>query len=634
MHTADLQGDGSLSLCHMNYLSVTRLSKYYGERLLFEDLTFYIDKGQKIALIARNGSGKSTLMKILQGVEPPESGEVQWHKDIQVGFLLQEPNLPDDKTVYQAILHSGHPLLQACLAYEEALDGKGDLSKAMENMDRLQAWDYEVQVKQILSRFEIPNLNQKVGSLSGGQKKRLALAILLLQEPDFLVLDEPTNHLDMEMIEWLEDYLSTGTMTLLMVTHDRYFLENICTDILELEDGKLYKHKGSYSDYLENKSIREDTLRANIDKAQNIMRKELEWIRRQPKARSTKAKSRVDAFEGVKERASQQVRNEQVQLEVKMNRLGGKILEWHNVSKSYGDNCIIDKFSYKFKRGERVGIVGSNGVGKSTFLNVLTGLEPYDSGNLIHGETVIFGYYGQEGLQLKADKRVIEVVKDIAEYLPIGKGHLSAAQVLERFLFDYGQQHQYVSTLSGGERRRLYLLTILMKNPNFLILDEPTNDLDIMTLQVLEDFLMDFKGCLVIVSHDRYFLDKLTDHLFIFEGKGQIRDFNGNYREYREWSKEQDRLKRQEEKEKTASNAVYQTTSASKAKLSFKEQKEFEQLGGEIEQLEQQKAKLHDLISTETDHVRLTELSREIEQVNYLLDEKEFRWLELSERAG
>lgn len=617
----------------MNYLSVTRLSKYYGERLLFEDLTFYIDKGQKIALIARNGSGKSTLMKILQGVEPPESGEVQWHKDISVGFLLQEPNLPDDKTVYQAILHSGHPLLQACLAYEEALDGIGDLSKAMEAMDRLQAWDYEVQVKQILSRFEIPNLHQKVGSLSGGQKKRLALAILLLQEPDFLVLDEPTNHLDMEMIEWLEDYLSTGTMTLLMVTHDRYFLENICTDILELEDGKLYKHKGNYSDYLENKSIREDTLRANIDKAQNIMRKELEWIRRQPKARSTKAKSRVDAFEGVKERASQQVRNEQVQLEVKMNRLGGKILEWHNVSKSYGDNCIIDKFSYKFKRGERVGIVGSNGVGKSTFLNVLTGLEPYDSGNLIHGETVIFGYYGQEGLQLKADKRVIEVVKDIAEFLPIGKGHLSAAQVLERFLFDYGQQHQYVSTLSGGERRRLYLLTVLMKNPNFLILDEPTNDLDIMTLQVLEDFLMDFKGCLVIVSHDRYFLDKLTDHLFIFEGKGQIRDFNGNYREYREWSKEQDRLKRLEEKEKSSVNPISPTNATPKTKLSFKEQKEFEQLGAEIEQLEMEKRRLHQVITTETDHMLLTALSKEIEHVNMRLDEKELRWLELSERA-
>ena len=617
----------------MNYLSVTRLSKYYGERLLFEDLTFYIDKGQKIALIARNGSGKSTLMKILQGVEPPESGEVQWHKDISVGFLLQEPNLPDDKTVYQAILHSGHPLLQACLAYEEALDGIGDLSKAMEAMDRLQAWDYEVQVKQILSRFEIPNLHQKVGSLSGGQKKRLALAILLLQEPDLLVLDEPTNHLDMEMIEWLEDYLSTGTMTLLMVTHDRYFLENICTDILELEDGKLYKHKGNYSDYLENKSIREDTLRANIDKAQNIMRKELEWIRRQPKARSTKAKSRVDAFEGVKERASQQVRNEQVQLEVKMNRLGGKILEWHNVSKSYGDNCIIDKFSYKFKRGERVGIVGSNGVGKSTFLNVLTGLEPYDSGNLIHGETVIFGYYGQEGLQLKADKRVIEVVKDIAEFLPIGKGHLSAAQVLERFLFDYGQQHQYVSTLSGGERRRLYLLTVLMKNPNFLILDEPTNDLDIMTLQVLEDFLMDFKGCLVIVSHDRYFLDKLTDHLFIFEGKGQIRDFNGNYREYREWSKEQDRLKRLEEKEKSSVNPISPTNATPKTKLSFKEQKEFEQLGAEIEQLEMEKRRLHQVITTETDHMLLTALSKEIEHVNIRLDEKELRWLELSERA-
>jgi ATP-binding cassette subfamily F protein uup len=582
-------------------------------------------------LIARNGSGKSTLLRILMGIEPPESGDIQWHKDIRTGFLLQEPQIPEALTVYQAIMHSGHPMLKTCLAYEDALEGKGNLQHAIDEMDRIQAWDYEARVKQILSRFEIHHLQQKVSSLSGGQKKRLALSILLLQEPDFLILDEPTNHLDMEMIEWLEDYLSTGTMTLLMVTHDRYFLENICTDILELEDGQLYKHKGNYSQYLENKAAREDAQRANISKYQNIMRKELEWIRRQPKARGTKAKARVDAFEDVKERASRQVRDEQVQLEVRMNRLGGKILELHNVSKSYGKQCIIDKFNYKFKRGERVGIVGRNGVGKSTFLNVITGLEPYDSGNLIHGETVVFGYYGQQGLQLKADKRVIEVVKDIAEYLPVGKGQLSAAQLLERFLFDYGQQHQYVSTLSGGERRRLYLLTVLMKNPNFLILDEPTNDLDIMTLQVLEDFLTDFKGCLLIVSHDRYFLDKLTDHLFIFEGDGKISDFNGNYQEYRELKKEKDKVNRTTEKTKEQPEAV--KTVSQKAKLSYKEQREFETLETEIPRLEGRKSEIIMAMNETIHHEKMMELARELEQINQLLDEKEMRWLELSERA-
>lgn len=625
-----------VSLRRMNYLSVNQLSKFYGERLLFNDLTFFIDKGQKVALIARNGSGKSTLMKILRGVEPPESGDVQWHKDIRVGFLLQEPDLPEDKTIQQAIMSSEHPYLKACLAYERALEGEGDLNKAMSEMDRLQAWDYEVQVKQILSRFKIDRLEQKVGSLSGGQKKRLALAMLLLQEPDFLVLDEPTNHLDMDMIEWLEDYLSTGNMTLLMVTHDRYFLENICTEILELEGGKLHKHRGSFSNYLENKANREDALRANVERAQNTMRKELEWIRRQPKARTTKSKARVDAFDDIKDRASQKVNNEQVQLDVKMQRLGGKILELYNVEKAYGSQKIMDKFSYKFKRGERAGIVGPNGCGKSTFLNILTGLETYDNGNLIHGETVVFGYYGQDGLQLKADKRVIEVVKDIAEYLPVGKSQLSAAQVLERFLFDYGQQYQYVSTLSGGEKRRLYLLTVLMKNPNFLILDEPTNDLDIMTLQVLEDFLVDFKGCLLIVSHDRYFLDRLTEHLFVFEGQGQIRDFNGNYREYREWFKEQERIKKQEEKENIAQAAkAVSVSNTAKSKLSFNEKREMEQLEKDIELLEKRKGEVTTLLSQpDNDHQQLADLSKEIEQIMEKLDENELRWLELSEKAG
>lgn len=617
----------------MNFLSVKGLSKYYGERLLFSDLNFFIDKGQKVGLIARNGSGKSTLLRILQGKEPPESGEVRWHKDIRMGFLLQEPELPAEKTVYDAILHSDDPLLRACLAYEQALEGSGDISAAMENMDRLQAWDYEVQVKQILSRFLITDLGQKVGTLSGGQKKRLALAILLLQQPDFLVLDEPTNHLDMDMIEWLEEYLCGSQVSLLMVTHDRYFLENICTEILEMEDARLYRHRGSYSDYLENKSLREEVSRANLDKARNVLRKELEWIRRQPKARTTKAKSRVDAFEDVKEKATGKVSDEKVQLELRMQRLGGKILELHNVSKSFCDRVIMDRFSYKFKRGERVGIVGRNGCGKSTLLNIITGLEPYDSGNIIHGETLVIGYYGQEGLQLKADKRVLEVVKDIAEYLPLGKGHISAAQLLERFLFDYGKQHQYVSTLSGGERRRLYLLTVLMKNPNFLILDEPTNDLDIMTLQVLEDFLMDFKGCLVIVSHDRYFLDKLTDHLFVFEAEGQLRDFNGNYREYREWYKSQNRQK-DEDGKRTEAIVIEEKMLPQKKKLSYKEQREMEQLEADIAALEKEKLELSEKISSGmTDHRELETISSRMEQVMYLLDSREMRWLELSERV-
>lgn len=619
----------------MNCLSVTNLRKFYGERLLLDDITFHIDKGQKVALIAKNGSGKSTLIKILQGIEPAESGDVKFHKDLRVGFLVQDPEFDPNMNVYQSILNADHPMLRACLRYEEALAGIGSLEKSMEEMDLLQAWDYEVNVKQILTRFLIHDLQQPVRMLSGGQKKRLALAILLLQEPDFIILDEPTNHLDLDMIEWLEDYLSTGTMTLLMITHDRYFLENICTDMLELENGKMFKHKGNYSQYLENKAIREDTQRSNVDKAQNLMRKELEWIRRQPKARGTKAKARVEAFEDIKERASQKVNDKNVQLEVRMSRLGGKILELHNVSKAYGDRKLIDAFSYKFKAGERVGIVGRNGCGKSTLLNILTGKITYDTGNLVPGETVVFGYYGQEGLQLKSDRRVIDVVKDIAEYIPIGKGQISAAQMLERFLFDYGKQYQYFSTLSGGERRRLYLLTILMKNPNFLILDEPTNDLDIITLQVLEDFLMDFKGCLIIVSHDRYFLDKLTDHLFVFEGEGKIRDFNGNYREYRDTIKEESRQTRIAEKDIKTISVNDAKQDATKRKMSYKEQKEFQEIEKELSQLEAEKNQITQQLSEGNQDINtILQLSKRMEEVINLLEEKEFRWLELSELAS
>ena len=616
----------------MNYLTVNNLSKYYGDKLLFENITFFIDKGQKVALIAKNGTGKSSLIKILQGLEPPESGDFKFHKDIKAGFLVQEPDFDDNKTVYQTIMHADNPILMASLEYEQALDGHGDLQNAINKMDELEAWDYEQQVKLILSKFLIFDFDQKVGTMSGGQKKRLALAILLLDRPDIFILDEPTNHLDMDMIEWLEEYLSKHNITLLMITHDRYFLENICNEILEIDNGILYKHKGNYSKYLENKELREENQRVNVEKAQNTFRKELEWMRRQPKARTTKAQSRVDNFENVKAAATAKTEDKKVEIEVKMQRLGGKILELHNIQKAYGENILLDKFSHKFQRGERVGIVGRNGSGKSTLLNIIIGSETYDSGNVVLGETVAFGYYNQKGLQLKEDKRVIDVIKDIAEFLPVGKGTLSASQVLERFLFTPSQQYNLVSTLSGGERRRLYLLTILMKNPNFLILDEPTNDLDILTLQVLEDFLMDFKGCLVIVSHDRYFLDKLTEHLFVFEGNGKVRDFLGNYNEYRLQLKEEQRQAVRDEKQLQSEAVKTVAASAPKRKLSFKEQTEFKQLEKDMELLSKEKATLTEKLSgTIAHHDEIQKTAKRIEEIIISLDEKELRWLELSE---
>lgn len=618
--------------CSMNYLTVNNLSKYYGDKLLFENITFFIDKGQKVALIAKNGTGKSSLIKILQGLEPPESGDFKFHKDIKAGFLVQEPDFDDNKTVYQTIMHADNPILMASLEYEQALDGHGDLQNAMNKMDELEAWDYEQQVKLILSKFLIFDFDQKVGTMSGGQKKRLALAILLLDRPDIFILDEPTNHLDMDMIEWLEEYLSKHNITLLMITHDRYFLENICNEILEIDNGILYKHKGNYSKYLENKELREENQRVNVEKAQNTFRKELEWMRRQPKARTTKAQSRVDNFENVKAAATAKTEDKKVEIEVKMQRLGGKILELHNIQKAYGENILLDKFSHKFQRGERVGIVGRNGSGKSTLLNIIIGSETYDSGNVVLGETVAFGYYNQKGLQLKEDKRVIDVIKDIAEFLPVGKGTLSASQVLERFLFTPSQQYNLVSTLSGGERRRLYLLTILMKNPNFLILDEPTNDLDILTLQVLEDFLMDFKGCLVIVSHDRYFLDKLTEHLFVFEGNGKVRDFLGNYNEYRLQLKEEQRQAVRDEKQLQSEAVKTVAASVPKRKLSFKEQTEFKQLEKDMELLGKEKAALTEKLSgTVAHHDEIQKTAKRIEEIIISLDEKELRWLELSE---
>ncbi|MEZ5027050.1 MAG: ABC-F family ATP-binding cassette domain-containing protein [Chitinophagales bacterium] len=613
----------------MNYLSVAQLTKYYGDKCLFENITFFIDKGQKVAFIAKNGSGKSSLIKILQGKEPPESGEYKFHKDIKVGFLVQEPVFEAEKTVYETIMNAEHPILKASLDYEHALAGIGNLQAAMDKMDALNAWDYEQQMKLILSKFLITDLEQKVGTMSGGQQKRLALSILLLQQPDLLILDEPTNHLDMDMIEWLEDYLSKNNCTLFMITHDRYFLENICTEILELDNGILYKHKGNYSAYLQNKELREENLRANIARAQNTFRKELEWMRRQPKARTTKAQSRIDNFENVKSAATQKVDDKKIAIEIKMQRLGGKILELHNIDKKYGNKILLDKFTYKFQRGERIGIVGRNGCGKSTLLNIIMGEEQYDNGNLVLGETVVFGYYNQKGLQLKSDKKVLDVIKDIAEFLPIGKGTLSASQLLERFLFPPAQQHNFVSTLSGGERRRLYLLTILMKNPNFLILDEPTNDLDILSLQVLEDFLSEYKGCLLIVSHDRYFLDKLTDQLFVFEGNGKIQVFLGNHNEYRLEQKEI--LKQQKAEEKQQQSQQTKRQEVPKKKLSFKEQNEFKNLEKEIDALIAEQKQLTEQLQGITNHQEIQTISERIAEIIQQLNDKELRWLELSE---
>jgi ATP-binding cassette subfamily F protein uup len=612
----------------MNYLNVQQLTKYYGEKPLFESLSFSIDKGQKVAFIAKNGSGKSTLLKILAGLEPPDAGTYQFHKDIHIGILEQEPIFAPELTVYQTLLQQKNVKLEAALSYEQALEGKGNLDKAIEQLDALNAWDYEAEVKHILSKLDIHHMNQQVGCLSGGQQRRLSLAALLIHTPDILLLDEPTNHLDIEMIEWLEGFLTQSHITLLLITHDRYFLENICNEILELDHGVLYKHKGNYGQYLENKLLREENLKSNTLKAQNIYRRELEWMRRQPKARTTKAKSRIDAFEDVSDRAHRKITNEKIAIEVKMERLGGKILELHNVSKSIADKMLIHRFTYKFKKGERIGIVGKNGSGKSTLLNIIAGMAMPDDGNIVTGETVKIGYYNQKGLQLKSDKRVLEIVQDIAEVLPIKGGTISASQLLERFLFSHAQQQQYFSTLSGGEKKRLFLLTILISNPNLLILDEPTNDLDIMTLNVLEEFLENFQGCLIIVSHDRYFLNSLTDHLFIFENDGHIKDYNGNYSDYIAERKIQKSLQNQSQPKKNelaSSNVV-------KKKLNFNEKREMEQLEKDLLILQTLKIEINALIcSSDTPHHIMASKAEELQQVMSQIDEKELRWLELSE---
>ena len=621
----------------MNYLSVENLTKSFGDRLLFADLTFGIDQGQKVAIVAKNGSGKTTLLRCLMDLEQIDSGRVVYRNDIRVAFMEQTENMDESQTILESIFDHDLPELKALKKYNEALidNDQDKLNECYEELTELNAWDYEVRVNQILSVLKLTDSKRLIGSLSGGQKKRVALAKALLSDADFMILDEPTNHLDLDMIEWLESYLSTSKSTLLMVTHDRYFLEVVCDTIFELSDETLYQYKGNFSYYLEKKAEREEQTQATIDKARNTFRKELEWIRRQPKARTTKSKSRIDAFDDIKKTAHQRIDKDEIDIPIKMERLGTKILELHHMGKSFGETKILNDFSYHFKRKERVGIVGQNGAGKTTFLNLIQGKETLDKGKVVVGETIVFGYYSQELIQVDPDKRVIEVIKDIAEFIPLEKGkQLSAGQLLERFLFPRDAHYQYVHKLSGGEKRRLKLLTVLMSNPNFLILDEPTNDLDIFVMSVLEDYLQLFEGCLIVVSHDRYFMDKMVDHLFVFEGDGEIKDIIGNYTDYRKNQKQEAReLKNAPVKEvevKEEPKVVEKLIE--KRKLSFKEKQEYEQLPNEIERLEEKKEKLTlELSDSSKSNQQIMELGNELAKIVAELEQKSDRWLELAE---
>jgi len=632
----------------MHYVSVENLSKTYADKPLFDNISFNVNEGDKIALVALNGSGKSTLLKILTGQEIPDEGKVWIHKDVKVVLLDQDPYLNDERTILENIFSYDHPVVNALKRYESLTDADAQpdpvvLADAIQEMDNLNAWHYDSTVKQILGKLNIHHLDQKVNTLSGGQKKRIALAKVLI-DMDFehrhtlLILDEPTNHLDVGMIEWLEHYLTQDKLTLILVTHDRYFLDAICTEILELDQTQLFRTKGNYEKFLESKSIRQEQDAASIDKARNRYRKELEWMRKQPKARTTKSKAREDAFYDWEARAKKKIQDTQLELQVKMTRLGGKIIELKKLYKSFGEKVILSGFDYTFKKGERVGVVGVNGAGKSTFINMLLGKEPADSGKINVGDTVVFGDFSQEGLTFKEDKRVIEFVKDIAEFFPLADGtKVSAAQFLERFLFTPQKQFTYISKLSGGEKKRLQLLSILFRNPNFLILDEPTNDLDLPTLDILEDFLLEYPGCIIIVSHDRYFMDKIVDHLFVFEGNGVVRDFPGNYSQYREVAKAEQKATTQETKPAEVNEEAVikteKTTQPAGTKLSYKEKRELEQLNTDIPKLEAEKAELETAMSEAGgDFQKIQSMGDRIAAILNELEEKEMRWLELSER--
>jgi len=622
----------------VNYLTLENVTKTYGEKVLFQNINLQVNKNQKVGLVAKNGSGKSTLLRVVAGLEGSEgeSARVLMHRDARIGFLFQDPEFNPHHTIIEAALDADNPTFNAIKAYEEALlqsDNETLLQAAMTQMDDLKAWDLDAKLKELLTRFRISNYAQPVRTLSGGQKKRLALVRMILADPDFLILDEPTNHLDLDMIEWLEEYLRQPNLTILMVTHDRYFLERVCDQIVELDQGQVYKYSGNYSDFLEKKAARAENESIELDKDRKLLKKELDWVRRQPKARSTKAKSRVDSYSELNEKVSGATVEKEMKIDIKGQRMGKKVLELHNVGKTFGGLKIVEGMNYKFRPFERVGIVGPNGVGKTTFLKILTGEIRPDTGKVVQGDNTLFGYYTQDGIQLKEDKRVIDAVQDIAEYIPLEKGlKLSAAQLLERFLFSRKQQLVYVSQLSGGERRRLFLLMILMRNPNFLILDEPTNDLDILTLNILEDFLLEFPGCVIIVTHDRYFMDKVVEHLFVFEGDGQIRDFNGDYSEYREIQREREREQRRQDK--AEQQKAKEDQKETKPGLSFDQRKEMNRLEKEIQKLEEKKTQVADQFNrTDLKPEDIKRLSVEINQLSGQIEEKEGRWMELAELA-
>ena len=613
----------------MNYISVENISKSYGDRILFNNISFGINKSQKIAFVAKNGTGKTSILNIIAGIDIPDEGQVIQRKDIQVAYLSQNQIFDNHLTIEETIFATENRILPIIKQYEKALENPEDsenYQKAFDLMDQNNAWDFETQYKLVLSKLKLNNLSLRVDKLSGGQKKRLSLAILLINKPDLIILDEPTNHLDLEMIEWLEDYFKKEKITLFMVTHDRYFLERVCNEIIELDHGELYKYKGNYSYYLEKKEERISLEATITNKAKNLFKKELDWMRRQPKARTTKSKSRIDDFFKIKEKAYKRRQDHSVQLEINMARLGSKILELHKLKKSFGDLKILDGFEYVFKKGERIGIIGKNGTGKSSFLNILTNKEPVDTGKVVVGDTVKFGYYTQKGIVIKEGQKVIEVIKEFGEEIPLAKGRrISASQLLERFLFDKKKQYDFVEKLSGGEQKRLYLCTVLIQNPNFLILDEPTNDLDVVTLNVLESFLLDFPGNLIVVSHDRYFMDKIVDSLFVFRGDGIVENFPGNYSDYRTYedSKPKEKVVKVEKKQ--------QKIKPTQVKLSFEEKREFGSLEKDIERLVRKKKLIEaSFMDEEISQEQVKEKSEELQHIIISLDEKEERWLELS----
>ena len=636
-----------LTFAVMHYASIENISKSFGIRSLFKNITFNIEEGDKIALIARNGSGKSTLLKIITGLDTADAGKVWIHKEVKVIMLQQDTAFEDDKSIWDNILRMDNPVIKVVKEYEMCLEEEADniekLTDLMARVDELNAWNFESELKQILGKLNLQHLNEPVKNLSGGQRKRVALAQSLIEAQlheghCLLILDEPTNHLDVQMIEWLEDYLSAKKITLLLVTHDRYFLDAVCNEILEIDNEKVYIYKGNYDYFLEQKGLRHDVEQSELQKDKNIFRKELEWMRKQPKARTTKSKSRQDAFTDIQERVSTKKEEAEVSLQVKMTRLGGKVLEMKKVYKSYGEKPILTDFDYIFKIGERIGIAGKNGVGKSTFLKIALQQEKPDSGKINHGETVVFGNFNQEGLQYKEDKRAIDYVKDFAEFFPLADGSkISASQFMEKFGFMAEQQYTPLSKLSGGEKRRLHLLSVLFLNPNFLILDEPTNDLDLQTLRTLEEFLLEFPGCILIVSHDRYFMDRMVEHLFVFEGEGVVRDFPGNYTQYRNWKEKDEReaANRQLATDKKQATIVNEPLPKPAQKISFKEKHEFETIEKDLSSLQKEKITMEEKMNSgNISFEELQKAAARISELIALIDEKELRWLELSEKIN